>query len=48
MGSQEVIKFEDDFYLIRFQNDDNEVYRAERPINQGLIQFHFGMKHDLK
>jgi len=48
MGSQEVIKIEDDFYLIRFQNDDNEVYRAERPINQGLIQFHFGIKGKAK
>ena len=44
MGSQEIIKIEEDFILIRFQNDENEVYRAERQINQGLIQFHFGIK----
>lgn len=44
MGSQEIIKIEDDFMLIRFQNDDSEVFRAEKHINQGLIQFHFGIK----
>ena len=44
MGSQEEIKIENDFILIRFQNDENESFRVERHINQGLIQFHFGMK----
>jgi len=44
MGSQEVTTIEDDFILIRFQNDDNEVFKAERQIRQGLIQFHFGIK----
>jgi AraC-like DNA-binding protein len=44
MGSQEEIKIENDFILIRFQNDGNESFRVERHINQGLIQFHFGMK----
>ncbi len=44
MGSQEVIKIEDDFFLLRFQNDGSDMFRAERPINQGLIQFHFGIK----
>ncbi len=44
MGSQEEIKIENDFILIRFQNDENESYRVERHISQGLIQFHFGMK----
>ena len=44
MGSQEEIKIEDDFILIRFQNDDNAVFLAERQIQQGLIQFHFGIK----
>jgi len=44
MGSHEEIKIEDDFILIRYQNDDNEVFLAERPIPQGLIQFHFGIK----
>lgn len=44
MGSQEVIKIEDDFTLIRFQNDDSEVFRAQRELASGLIQFHFGMK----
>ena len=44
MGSQEEIKIEEDFILIRFQNDEDEVFRAERQINQGLIQFHFGIK----
>lgn len=44
MGSQEIIKIEDDFILIRFQNDENNAIRLERPINKGLIQFHFGIK----
>jgi AraC-like DNA-binding protein len=44
MGSQEIIKIEDDFILIRFQNDDNNVIRLERAVNKGLIQFHFGIK----
>ncbi len=48
MGSQEVIKIEEDFILIRFQNDGNDIFRAERPINQGLIQFHFGIKGKAK
>ena len=44
MGSNETIKIEEDFILIRFQNDSNETYHAEKPINKGLIQFHFGIK----
>ena len=48
MSSQEVITIENDFTLIRFQNDSEESYRVERHINQGLIQFHFGMKGKAK
>jgi AraC-like DNA-binding protein len=48
MGSQEVIKIEDDFILIRFQNDGNEPFQVEKQINQGLIQFHFGIKGKAK
>lgn len=44
MGASEVIRIEDDFMLMRFQNDDAEVYRAQREISSGLIQFHFGIK----
>ena len=44
MGSQEEIKIENDFILLRFQNDSNETIKIERPVNQGLIQFHFGLK----
>ena len=44
MGSQEIIKIEDEFTLIRFQNDSPQVFRAEHQIQQGLIQFHFGLK----
>lgn len=44
MGSKEVIVVEDDFMLIRFRNDDDQVYRAEHEIRTGLIQFHFGIK----
>ncbi len=48
MGSQEIIKIEEDFILIRFQNDGTDNFRFERPINQGLIQFHFGIKGKAK
>ncbi|MFN9112078.1 MAG: helix-turn-helix transcriptional regulator [Bacteroidota bacterium] len=48
MGSHEVITIEEDFILIRFQNDDNETYIVERQIRQGLIQFHFGIKGKAK
>ncbi len=48
MGSQEVIAIENDFTLIRFQNDSDEVYHVEREIKQGLIQFHFGIKGKAK
>ena len=48
MGSQEVIKIEDDFILIRFQNDGNETFQVEKQISQGLIQFHFGIKGNAK
>ena len=48
MGSQEEIKIENDFILIRFQNDESESFHVKRPVNQGLIQFHFGIKGKAK
>jgi AraC-like DNA-binding protein len=48
MSSQETIKIEEDFILIRFQNDENEVFRIQKPISKGLIQFHFGIKGKAK
>jgi AraC-like DNA-binding protein len=48
MGSQEVIKIEEDFILIRFQNDENQSMMVKRDVNQGLIQFHFGLKGKAK
>ena len=44
MGSLEEIKIENEFILLRFQNDSNEIIKVERLVNQGLIQFHFGLK----
>jgi len=44
MGSQEEIKIEKDFLLYLFQNDEEQVYKIQKPINQGFIQFHFGLK----
>lgn len=44
MGSVETIKVDEDFILVRFQNDSNETFFTEKSINQGLIQFHFGIK----
>ncbi len=48
MGSHEVVKVEEDFILIRFQNDGSEVYRVQREIATGMIQFHFGIKGKAK
>ncbi len=48
MGSQEEIKIETDFTLIRFHNDGDEIYCVEKHIQQGLIQFHFGIKGNAK
>jgi len=48
MGSQEEIKIENEFILYRFQNDGNETYKIEKDIQQGLIQFHFGIKGKAK
>ncbi|WP_306351395.1 AraC family transcriptional regulator [Flavobacterium sp. '19STA2R22 D10 B1'] len=48
MSSQEEIKIEEDFILIRFQNDGNETLHFEREVNSGLIQFHFGIKGKAK
>ncbi|MFL9837721.1 AraC family transcriptional regulator [Flavobacterium sp. ST-75] len=44
MGSHEEIKIEDDFFVLRFQNDSNETSHFERDVNTDLIQFHFGLK----
>ena len=48
MGSQEIITIEDDFTLIRFQNDSEVSFQAEHQVNSGLIQFHFGLKGNAK
>lgn len=44
MGSHEEVMIEQDFIVIKFQNDGNEFVNVNRPITQGLIQFHFGIK----
>lgn len=44
MGSFEEIKIEQDFILIRFQNDTQEVQHIEKQVKTGLIQFHFNVK----
>ena len=48
MSSQDVITIEDDFTLLRFQNDGDEVYFTQREVKSGLIQFHFGLKGKAK
>ena len=48
MSSQETITIEDDFILIRLQSDENESFHVKKHINQGLIQFHFGIKGKAK
>ena len=44
MGSKEIIKIDENFILIRFQNESDTTFRVEHPIEQGLIQFHFNNK----
>ena len=48
MGSKEIITIENDFTLIRFQNDTDEISIFQSPVNMGLIQFHFGLKGSAK
>jgi AraC-like DNA-binding protein len=44
MSAQDSIIIEDDFILLRFQNDSDEAYATQRQVKSGLIQFHFGLK----
>jgi AraC-like DNA-binding protein len=48
MGTKEEIKIDEDFILIRFQNDTDEVVQFQRQVTMGLIQFHFGLKGKAK
>ncbi|KGO87512.1 AraC family transcriptional regulator [Flavobacterium suncheonense] len=48
MSATEEIKIEEDFILLRFQNDSEETVRFERQVHTGLIQFHFGLKGSAK
>ena len=44
----EEIKIDDEFILIRFQNDTTENLTYKRQVKTGLIQFHFGLKGKAK
>lgn len=48
MSSHEEIKIENDFYLIRFQNDSEETLQFKRSVHTDLIQFHYGLKGKAK
>ena len=48
MSSEDVITIEEDFTLLRFENDSDEVYYTQREVKSGLIQFHFGLKGKAK
>ena len=48
MSSVDTITIEDDFTLLRFQNDSENVFCAQRELSNGLIQFHFGLKGSAK
>ena len=45
---EEEIKIEDDFTLIRFQNDTAAPFFAHHDVGIGMIQFHFGLKGNAK
>ena len=44
MSSFEEIKIDDDFTLLRFQNDSEKTETLEKQVGSGLIQFHFNVK----
>ena len=44
----EEIKIDNEFILIRFQNDTQEALTYKRQVKTGLIQFHFGLKGKAK
>lgn len=44
MSSIDEIKIENDFTLYKFQNDESESVLIKQSVNQGLLQFHFGIK----
>lgn len=44
MGSQDEIKIEDDFIVLRFENESDETSHYTREVGIDLIQFHFGVK----
>lgn len=48
MSSKEEIKIDDDFILIRFQNDTEITVIQEHQVTIGFIQFHFGLKGNAK
>lgn len=48
MSAPEIIKVEDDFTLLLFQNETESMVTYERQVNMGLIQFHFGLKGNAK
>lgn len=48
MSAVEEIKIDDEFILLRFQNDANDIVRYDRQVKIGLIQFHFGLKGEAK
>lgn len=48
MSSQEIIKIEEDFTLLRFQNDGVTPFQTHHEVSNGLIQFHFGLKGKAK
>jgi AraC-like DNA-binding protein len=48
MGSQETIQIEEDFTLIRFQNEAETVFSFQKDVSNELVQFHFGLKGTAK
>ena len=48
MSSEDVITIEEDFTLLRFENDSDEVFYTQREVKSGLIQFHFGLTVNLR
>lgn len=48
MGSQETIQIEEDFTLIRFQNEAETVFSFQKEVSNELVQFHFGLKGTAK
>ena len=44
ISSSYITEIESGFYVLRFKNDTERIFRKKHPVNQDVIQFHFCLK----